>query len=128
MAVTLWSPSIEQAVAGDVGRCPAERARQRRTILVAVNAWPAADLILEASAGACQGLGVGRGRLRCRKVKVMARGRGGALRPRQGLDVAAGPERANTYDGGDLIDVADGSADETPLTTAALARPSGAAT
>jgi hypothetical protein len=73
----------EGAVPGEVARRLAARARQRGAALVAVGAWPSADLVLEATAGAWQGLGVGRGRLRCRQVRVVVRGRGGALRPRQ---------------------------------------------
>jgi hypothetical protein len=72
-----------QAVTGEVARRLAARARQRGAALVVVGAWSAAELVLEATAGAWQGLGVGRGRLHCRQVKVVVRGRGGAVRPRQ---------------------------------------------
>jgi hypothetical protein len=74
---------IGQAVAGEVARRLAARARQRGAVLVVLDAWPAADLVLEVTAGGWQGLGVGRGRLRCRRVRVVAHGRGSAARARQ---------------------------------------------
>jgi hypothetical protein len=63
----------------------AARARQRGTILVAVGAWPGADVTLDIVRGAWHGLGQGVGRLRSREVEVIASGRGAAARTRQVL-------------------------------------------
>jgi hypothetical protein len=61
----------------------AARARQRGTVLVAVGAWPAADVALRVVAATWHGLGAGVGRLRRREVEVAVSGRGAAARARR---------------------------------------------
>ncbi len=78
----------------------AARARQRGAVLVALGAWPGADLELSCAGPRWQGVGAGAGRLRARQVRVRARGRGlapagrsaGLLLPASGGTVAAGQE------------------------------------
>jgi hypothetical protein len=62
----------------------AARARQRGAVLVPLGQWPGADVTMEVTHSAWQGLGQGRGRLRSREVEVVVRGRGAAARPRRG--------------------------------------------
>jgi hypothetical protein len=71
-------PSGASAV---LARRLASRARQRGTVLVVTQPWPAAELTIEADHGAWYGLGDGRGRLRCRTMNVVVCGRGAAERP-----------------------------------------------
>jgi hypothetical protein len=59
------------------------RARQRGAVLVAMGAWPGADVSLDVVRGAWHGLGQGVGRLRRREVEVVASGRGAAARSRR---------------------------------------------
>ncbi len=61
----------------------AARARQRGAVLVAVGAWPGADVVLQVIRGSWHGLGEGAGRLRRREVEVVASGRGAAARARR---------------------------------------------
>jgi hypothetical protein len=61
----------------------AARARQRGTVLVAVGAWPAADVTLRVVGATWHGLGAGVGRLRRREVEVAVSGRGAAARARR---------------------------------------------
>ena len=78
----------------------AARARQRGAVLVALGAWPGADLELSCTDALWQGLGAGAGRLAARQVRVRLRGRGvtpagrsaGLLLPGAGGAVAAAPE------------------------------------
>jgi hypothetical protein len=80
----------------------AARARQRGAVLVALGAWPGADLELSCADVGWQGLGTGAGRLRARQVRVRLRGRGVApggrsaalLLPAPGGAVGAAPESA----------------------------------
>jgi hypothetical protein len=80
----------------------AARARQRGAVLVALGAWPGADLELSCADVGWQGLGTGAGRLKARQVRVRVRGRGlapsgrsaGLLLPAPGGAVAAAPESA----------------------------------
>jgi hypothetical protein len=72
------------------------RARQRGAVLVAVGAWPGADVTLEVVRGAWHGLGQGEGRLRRREVEVVASGRGAAARPRRARLWLPGPSGAPT--------------------------------
>jgi len=74
----------------------AARARQRGAVLVAVGAWPGADVTLEVVRGAWHGLGQGVGRLRRREVEVVASGRGAAARPRRAHLWLPGPSGALT--------------------------------
>jgi hypothetical protein len=75
----------------------AARARQRGAVLVALGAWPGADLELSCTDASWQGLGTGAGRLVARQARVRARGRGvapggrsaGLLLPAAGGAVAA---------------------------------------
>ncbi|MHA6624602.1 hypothetical protein ACU61A_04235 [Pseudonocardia sichuanensis] len=75
----------------------AARARQRGTVLVALGAWPGADVELSCADARWQGLGAGAGRLDARQVRVRVRGRGftsagrsaGVLLPAPGGVVAA---------------------------------------
>jgi hypothetical protein len=77
----------------------AARARQRGAVLVALGAWPGADLELSCTDARWQGLGTGAGRLGERQVRVRLRGRGVAtggrsadlLLPAPGGAVAAAP-------------------------------------
>jgi hypothetical protein len=79
----------------------AARARQRGSVLVALGAWPGADVELSCADARWQGLGAGAGRLEARQVRVRSRGRGvapvgrsaGVLLPAPGGAVAA-PLRA----------------------------------
>jgi hypothetical protein len=59
------------------------RARQRGTVLIAMGAWPGADVALEVVRGVWHGLGQGSGRLRRREVEVVVSGRGAAARSRR---------------------------------------------
>jgi hypothetical protein len=61
----------------------AARARQRGSILVAMGAWPGADVVLRAVHGSWHGLGEGVGRLRRREIEIVASGRGAAARARR---------------------------------------------
>jgi hypothetical protein len=70
------------------------RARQRGAVLIAVGAWPGADVTLEVVRGAWHGLGQGVGRLRRREVEVVASGRGAAARPRRAHLWLPGPSGA----------------------------------
>lgn len=77
----------------------AARARQRGSVLVALGAWPGADLELSCVDVGWRGLGAGVGRLMARQVQVRVRGRGlapggrsaGLLLPAPGAAVAAAP-------------------------------------
>lgn len=68
---------------GDVRRLAA-RARTKDAVLVPYvhEAWPGADVRLQARSGTWVGIGEGTGRLRARQVEVSAGGRGPAARPR----------------------------------------------
>jgi hypothetical protein len=68
---------------GDVRRLAA-RARSKDAVLVPYvsEAWPGADVRLQARSGTWTGLDAGTGRLRARQVEVSAGGRGSAARPR----------------------------------------------
>src|SRR3954467_9730570 len=68
---------------GDVRRLAA-RARSKDAVLVPYvsDAWPGADVRLQARSGTWVGIGEGTGRLRARQVEVSAGGRGPAARPR----------------------------------------------
>jgi hypothetical protein len=70
-------------VPGEVRRLAA-RARSKDAVLVpyVTEAWPGADVRLQARSGAWVGIGEGTGRLRARQVEVSAGGRGPAARPR----------------------------------------------
>jgi hypothetical protein len=59
------------------------RARQRGAVLVAMGAWPGADISLDVVGSAWHGLGQGVGRLRRREVEIVASGRGAAARSRR---------------------------------------------
>jgi hypothetical protein len=59
------------------------RARQRGCVLMPVGSWAGADVSLQVTRGAWEGLGAGQGRLRRREVTVTARGRGAAARPKE---------------------------------------------
>ncbi|GAA0803475.1 hypothetical protein Sya03_27670 [Spirilliplanes yamanashiensis] len=61
----------------------AARARQRGAVLVPYGPWTGADVTLQISHGAWEGLGRGRGRLRRRRVTVAASGRGAAARGKE---------------------------------------------
>jgi hypothetical protein len=65
--------------AGVCGRLSA-RARHSGSVLVAMSAWPGANLTLSADGGTW----FGRRRLRCRQLTVTVSGRGAADRPRRG--------------------------------------------
>jgi hypothetical protein len=54
----------------------AARARQRGAVLVALGAWPGADVELSCTDVQWQGIGAGAGRLSGRRVRVRLRGRG----------------------------------------------------
>lgn len=93
----------------------AARARQRGAVLVALGAWPGADVELSCSNARWRGLGTGAGRLRSRQVRVCSRGRGIApggrrahlLLPASGAAVSAVPENgAERIGGRDLERVA----------------------
>jgi hypothetical protein len=75
------------AVPGTVGASVASRlaarARQRGSVLLPYGQWAGADVTLQVTRGAWEGLGQGRGRLRRREVTVSARGRGAAARPKE---------------------------------------------
>ncbi|GAB7047404.1 hypothetical protein [Catenuloplanes indicus] len=61
----------------------AARARQRGSVLVPYGAWTGADVTLQITDGAWDGLGPGHGRLTRRRLTISARGRGAATRPRE---------------------------------------------
>ncbi|HET9517879.1 MAG TPA: hypothetical protein VFO77_09155 [Actinoplanes sp.] len=61
----------------------AARTRQRGSVLVPYGRWAGADVTLQVTHAAWEGLGAGRGRLRRREVTITARGRGAAARPKQ---------------------------------------------
>ncbi len=61
--------------AGDRQRIAA-RARQRGAVLVALGAWPGADVELRCTSAQWEGLGSGAGRLCARRVQVELHGRG----------------------------------------------------
>lgn len=61
----------------------AARARQRGSVLLAMGAWPGAEVSLDVVRSAWHGLGRGVGRLRRREVEVVASGRGAAARSRR---------------------------------------------
>ena len=71
------------AVAPQLATRIAARARQRGAVLVAMGAWPGADVALEVVRSAWHGLGQGSGRLRRREVEVVVSGRGAAARSRR---------------------------------------------
>ncbi|MER7456548.1 hypothetical protein [Micromonospora sp. NPDC126480] len=75
--------AVPAGVSAPVASRLAARARQRGTVLVPYGRWDGADVTLQVTRGAWQGLGTGRGRLRRREVTVSARGRGAAARPRE---------------------------------------------
>lgn len=56
----------------------AARARQRGAVLLALGAWPGADVELSCTDAQWQGLGAGSGRLCARRVGIRLRGRGTA--------------------------------------------------
>lgn len=60
----------------------AARARDRGTVLVALDRWDGADLRLSAADGQWEGVSAGIGRLRARRLTVTVQGRGAATRPR----------------------------------------------
>jgi len=77
----------------------AARARQRGAVLIAMGAWPGADVTLDVVRGSWHGLGEGVGRLRRREVEVVTSGRGAAARARRALlwlPGAAGTPEAST--------------------------------
>jgi hypothetical protein len=104
---------LDVVVAAGLGRAtPAERdqlaarARHRGAVLVALGAWPGADLVLTCDGGQWAGLGVrGSGRLRERELVVRAQGRGIAPAGRvarlrlAGGRVSAAPETAAAVPG-----------------------------
>ncbi|WP_310376510.1 hypothetical protein [Catenuloplanes atrovinosus] len=61
----------------------AARARQRGSVLVTYGAWTGADVTLQVTGGAWDGLGAGHGRLTRRRLTISATGRGAAARPRE---------------------------------------------
>jgi hypothetical protein len=61
----------------------AARVRNRGAVLIAMGAWPGADITLEVSSGTWHGLGEGMGRLCRREIEVVASGRGAAARSRR---------------------------------------------
>ncbi|WP_185022618.1 hypothetical protein [Curtobacterium sp. PhB115] len=65
---------------GDVSRLSA-RLRQRGGALVALGAWPGADVSLRVTASEWSGIGRGHGYLTERRATVTASGRAGAVRP-----------------------------------------------
>jgi hypothetical protein len=73
------TPSPRHARAGDVRRVAA-RLRERGTVLIQLGD-AVADLGLEVSTLAWEGIGQGRGRLLSRRVRVRRSGRGAASRP-----------------------------------------------
>jgi hypothetical protein len=58
------------------------RARSRAAVLLAIGAWPAADLTLQCAELRWQGLAAGTGYLRTQDALVTVRGRGVATRPK----------------------------------------------
>jgi hypothetical protein len=89
----------------------AARARQRGAVLVALGAWPGADLELSCTDVGWQGLGAGAGRLKARQVRVRVGGRGvtpsgrsaGLLLPAPGGAVAAVAESTVWKAGGEQV-------------------------
>ncbi|HYT27137.1 MAG TPA: hypothetical protein VEP73_11715 [Actinomycetota bacterium] len=61
----------------------ATRVRERGSVLLALGAWPAPDLVLSVSGETWTGLEAGAGRLTQRRVRVVATGRGAAALPRE---------------------------------------------
>lgn len=66
-----------------VRRSLAARARQRGAVLLPVDRWPGADVVLSCSGAVWRGPEGGHGRLRSREVTVRATGRGAAARVRE---------------------------------------------
>ena len=71
---------LGRVVPGDVSRLSA-RLRQRGAALVALGAWPGADVTLRVTASEWDGIGQGHGYLSARRATVTATGRAGAVRP-----------------------------------------------
>jgi hypothetical protein len=92
---------------GDIRRLAA-RARSKDAVLVpyVTEAWPGADVRLQARGGTWVGIGEGSGRLRARQVEVSAGGRGAAARaatttlwlPADGGGLAEAPPLAPVID------------------------------
>ncbi|WP_219416577.1 hypothetical protein [Pseudonocardia nigra] len=72
----------------------AARARQRGAVLLALGAWPGADIELSCSDTRWHGVGAGAGRLCARQVAVHVRGRGVARSGQEGRLLLPGPRGA----------------------------------
>jgi hypothetical protein len=76
--------AVPGTVSASVASRLAARARQRGSVLVPYGGrWEGADITLQVTRSAWEGLGQGRGRLRRRQVTISARGRGAAARPKE---------------------------------------------
>jgi hypothetical protein len=81
------------------------RARNTGAVLVALGAWPGAQLTLTVN----EGVWFGRGRLRCRRLSVAVSGRGSAARPRtEQVWLPADPDVQQTLDQPDVSDASAG--------------------
>jgi hypothetical protein len=75
--------AVPAAVSGSIASRLSARARQRGCVLVPYGQWEGADVTLEVTRGAWEGLGQGHGRLRRRQLSISVRGRGAASRPKE---------------------------------------------